>query len=139
MEIKEINTIISNLKAVRDEAAAHKIIQKEIDAKEFQLEQQLIQILVENELQNFRGTDGLVSLAAKTSVKTPKTPADREAFFNYLKSEGIYDALVSVNSSSLNALYKEKFAAAVESGDIDFKIPGLNEVTITQSLSFRKS
>lgn len=75
---------------------------------------------------------------SKPTVTTPKEPEKRDAFFKYLKDRNLFEDLVSVNHNTLNAFYKAEFEAAVESGNIDFKIPGLDEPKTNEYLTFRK-
>ena len=72
------------------------------------------------------------------SVKVPKSEVEREAFFGYLKERGIFENMVTVNSMTLNAWFKQEMEAAVEKGDVDFKIPGIEEPKAFFTLQFRK-
>lgn len=101
-------------------------------------EKEMLEMLTASNLKNFKSSAGLVSITHRTSVKTPKTEEDRQAFFEFLKSKGLYDSMISVNSATLNSFYKAEFEEAKERGDDDFEIPGIKEVTIDQNLSFRR-
>lgn len=101
-------------------------------------EKEMLEMLNQSGLKNFKSPVGTVSISHRTSVKTPKTEEDRQAFFEYLKSKGLYDTMISVNSATLNSFYKAEFEEAKERGDDDFEIPGIKEVTIDQNLSFRR-
>ncbi len=138
LTLAEMNNKIADLRALSVKEKDLKDALKEVNAVQAEIEAQLIEALMDNQLKNYRAPEGLVSLVQKTSVKTPKTPEAREAFFGWLRERGLYDQLISVNSMTLNALYKEEFEAAALRGDMDFKVPGLEEVTITPSISFRK-
>lgn len=113
---------------------AKEAVSNELEARE----QEMIKILTDNEMKGYRAKVGLLSLAFRTSVRTPKTPEDRAAFFEYLKAQGLYDQMISVNSQTLNSFYKSKLDEAVNRGEEDFAIPGLKEVTISPTLSFRR-
>lgn len=138
MTLQEMNKAIAELSELRIKAAKLSAEKKEIDASINVLEGALIDTLVENNLDQYRGPDGLISISKRTSVKTPKSDEDKRAFFAYLQSKGLFDTMVNVNSMTLNAFYKEELANAEAAGNFEFKIPGLNEVTITPTLSFRK-
>jgi hypothetical protein len=113
-------------------------LKKSITKQVEEAELKMVSLLNESGLKNFRCDAGLVSLAERLSVKTPKSPEDREAFFSYLRDKGLFDQMISVNSATLNSFYKNEFEAAKERGDDDFKIPGINEETMTVILSYRK-
>lgn len=69
---------------------------------------------------------GKVELRRKTSVKTPKTEDEKRAFFEWLRERGIFWSTVSVNSNTLNALYKSEF----EASEGLTKIPGIGDPEI---------
>lgn len=87
---------------------------------------------------------GTFFLKSNFSVKVPKVDDDRAAFFAYLKEQGIFDSMITVNSATLNAWYKQEMdaiterAAKGEDVDPDFKIPGIEEPKPYNQLQFRK-
>ena len=80
---------------------------------------------------------GKVVVDNKISVKVPKEPADREAFFNYLKAEKMFEPMITVNSATLNSYYNSKIKEAKEEGKTDFKIPGLEPSGEWSKLRFK--
>ena len=68
----------------------------------------------------------------------PRTQEQKEAFFEYLKSRDLFWAYASVNSQALNAFYKAEFDAAMQDGDLDFSIPGIDEPDIVETIQMRK-
>lgn len=136
--VNELNALaekIAHLRAQEEEAGrAKKVITEELEAAEAQM----VMLLTENDMRSYKAPAGNVVLAFRTSVKTPKTPEDREAFFAHLKEQGLYDAMVTVNSATLNAFYKDQLERAKLDGRDDFEIPGLKEVSITPTLQFRR-
>jgi len=73
-----------------------------------------------------------------TSVTTPKTSEEKQALFEFLQSKGIFLEIASVNSQTLNSLYKSLAAEAEEQGNYDFKMPGVGEPTTYTSLKLRR-
>lgn len=73
-----------------------------------------------------------------TSVTTPKTAEEKEALFKFLADKGIFLEIASVNSQTLNSLYKSLAAEAADEGNYDFKIPGVGEPTSYTSLKLRR-
>lgn len=84
--------------------------------------------------------DGLanVIITQTPQVKMPKGLTEKEEFFSYLRDKGIFTEMVSVHSQTLNSWYKTEFENYANSGKIGFKIPGLEEPTVRESLSIRK-
>jgi len=87
---------------------------------------------------SYKSKAGNVYLSKRLSVKVPKEPQAREEFFSYLKEKGIFEDLITVNSQTLNAFYKEEFEAAITNGATDFKLPGIGEPTYFETLNMRK-
>lgn len=135
-DMKAQVALIDKLRREEDEVRK---IHKNATSKTEEAEARMLAMLEASNLKNFRSDDGLVSVGYRTSVRTPKTPEDRKALFDYLQKIGVYDQMITVNSQTLNSFYKEELEKAKEAGADDFEIPGLNEVTIAPILSFRRS
>lgn len=73
-----------------------------------------------------------------TSVTTPKTVEDKKLLFDFLEKRGIFMEIASVNSQTLNALYKSLAAEAADEGNFDFKLPGVGEPTTYTTLKLRR-
>lgn len=136
--IAELNQKAERIKKLRDQETeasnAKKIVTQELELAE----REFMETLKADGLDNFRSKVGLLSISHRKSVKTPKTDQDKAALYAYLKELGMYDRMISVNSQTLNSFYNDQFEQAKERGETDFEIPGLNEVTITETLSFKK-
>lgn len=138
LKVNELKECIKLIAKLRQNEAEVNDMKREVTAQLDEAEKRMIEMLTKSGLKNFRSEDGLVSLSARLSVKTPKTEEDRAAFFAYLKSLGLFEQMVSVHSATLNSFYKDQFELARQRGDDDFKIPGLNEETMTPILSFKR-
>lgn len=134
-EMNKLSERIAELRTKEAEASnAKKLVTQELEANE----NEMLRLLQENDLPNFRSAFGLASISFRTSVKTPKTSAQKEAFYEFLKTLGVYEQMITVNSATLNSFYKEQLELARERGDDDFTVPGLDEVTISPILSFTR-
>ncbi len=87
---------------------------------------------------SYRGRRCNVIKTQRTSVSLPKEPAAREDFFAFLKSKKIFEELITVNHQTLNAFYKNEFDNAVEAGNHEFKIPGLEQPKVHEYITYRK-
>jgi hypothetical protein len=94
--------------------------------------------MVEFKKDSYKTQFGQIIKKKNWSVATPKTPEDRAAFFDYLKQKGIFDEMVTVHSKTLNSFVSQELEAAKESGDIDFKVPGIGEPKIFESIAMKK-
>ena len=98
---------------------------------------QAVEHLEEHGLRRFDFGAGKISVTEKRSVKV----LDKFKLFDWLRSKDIFESIVSVNSQTINKIYKDEFEAAQENGDIDFLsqgIPGLSEPTTFQTIRFLK-
>jgi len=74
------------------------------------------------------------------SVKVPKSPAEKEALFNWIaehKGKDVLDNMISIHSQSLNSFYKSELEIAKEAGNVDFKIPGIDMPEVYWTLGMR--
>lgn len=136
--IEELNTLCEDLLKARAEEQAAKNVKDSIGEMVEEIEKKIIHALTESNLTSFKSPFGQAVLKYRTSVRTPKTPEARAAFFDYLKSKGLFDEMIGVNSASLNKFYREEFDEAVSRGESDFSIPGLDAPTVEPTLSFCK-
>lgn len=81
---------------------------------------------------------GTLSTVHKWNFTQPKSPEAKNHFFNYLKTAGIFEELVSVNYQTLNAFCKREMEVAKERGQSDFQIPGIDEPQLYKTISLRK-
>lgn len=94
------------------------------------VEGRILETLERHDMTSYRSSRGLVTRTVRYSVQTPKSPEEKAAFFNWLresKGEDVFWAYATVNSQSLNSLYKAEMDIAKQEANFDFKIPGLSE------------
>lgn len=84
---------------------------------------------------------GLVYKKRNFSITVPKELEQKKQLFDWImehKGEETLFALQSIHSSTLNSFWKQEFEHAVEVGDVDFKIDGLDEPSVYYSIEVRK-
>lgn len=111
---------------------------KQLDKEAEELEVAFMAMLEATEKSSYHSEVGTLTITNRESVKTPKTNEEKEALFNWLKEKGLYMEVVSVNSQTLQRLYKDEKAAAEERGELFFRLPGVGDPVVNQFLSFRK-
>lgn len=138
VSVKKLNELSEHrirLEFYKDEL---KLKLKQTNAAIGETDDSINKILNSESLQKFSHPRGTLSIEIKESVKLPATPEKWEEFFDWLKSEGIYDEYRTVNSASLNSLFRsykaDLLAKAQASGDreelaaaINFLPPGLEQ------------
>lgn len=117
--------------ALEDQAKSFRDMANEISAE-------IMALLTESKKTSWQTPIGNFILSNRFTVPTPKDPEQKQAFFSYLKQKGIFEDLVSVHSQTLNAWYRQELDAALDKGDVNFKVPGLEDPKYVQTLSIRK-
>ncbi len=141
LTLTEMETLVSDWLATEAELDAQKKaiiapLQTKLDA----LEGKLLEQLEAAGIKSYSAKAVTVTRAVRYTVATPKTPAEKGAYFDWVrgKSEDLYWAQMSVNSQTLNSFYKEQMEIAKDAGDMDFAIPGLGEPQAKPYLMRRK-
>lgn len=137
--VEQLTAAVTKLDEIRGKKNLLAAQLSEVQASLDQAESEALALLKEANLPNFRGPDGLISVVHRTSVKVPKEPTDRERFFQYLRERNLFDSMITVNSQTLNAFYKQELELAKERGESDFALPGISGETIVETISFRKN
>lgn len=134
-EIERLCQRISDQRDVVSKARdAYKQTENELDL----LERTLVQNLTDLGKKSYASSVGRFDVRSKAQVRVPKDES-RHVFFEYLKEKGIFEDLITVNSQTLNAWYKEQLRVAEEAGALmDFKIPGIEEPELTATLAFTR-
>ncbi len=105
-----------------------------------ELEGKILAQLEAQELSSYKCKHGQVIRTKRFTVATPKSIEEKVAFFDWLATKGdeVRWQYTTVNSQSLNSLYKAEMEVAKEEGNFEFKIPGIGEPTFVATLSRRK-
>ncbi len=103
-----------------------------------QLERKIATVLEAHERQSFQSSRGTVYFHETTSFKLPEGQDNKALFFQHLKEKGIFEDMVSVHSKTLNTYCKKELEAALEDGNVTFKIPGISEPVTIKDVRFRK-
>lgn len=71
-------------------------------------------------------------------VRLPASEEASRSLQDYLKERGLWEQMNSISSKKLNSWFQAEMDAALEEGQLDFSVPGLEEPTIRVELSVRK-
>lgn len=142
ISVEEMDQAVKDLRAIRDQYALENAKVKEMYIQVKDAEEKVMSMLKRAGKSKYivEGV-GSISLTETLSVQTPKTPEAKQAFFNWLKEEmgedGYY-TYATVNSNSLNSLYRQKVEEYGERGEV-LDIEGLEPPTSYTKLSLRKA
>ena len=104
-----------------------------------QAQYKIIAYLKQYEKNSYKTRHGNYIIQQRWTTSMPKDPEDREKFFGYLKDKGIFEHLITVNHQTLNSWFKQEFEAAKDEQNFDFKVPGLSEPKVFETLSLRST
>lgn len=119
--------IRAHVDALEEDAKA---LKEELNKKQYQI-QQYLELFGKSKWDSQAGT---IEIREKLSVKIPRSEEDKLSLFGWLKDRGIFNQVVSVNSQTLNALYKAEF----EASDGLVNIPGIGEPETYKQIVMRK-
>lgn len=137
--LEEIEALGKKIVAARAEVDRVADIKKELEQNVLDLELKMLEILHETGRTNFPLADGTsVYINRRLSFTIPKTPESKVEFFNYLRSKGVFENLITVNHQTLNSFCKAETEAALARGELP-SIPGIAPPTEYESIGVRGS
>ena len=139
MNNDNINTLASSLVSLKQEIEEKKAQLKQLQESFDKTSQDLIALCESLEVDSFNAHGFTFYTQNKESVRIPKDEESKAAFFEWLKEQGLFDSMISVNSQTLNSLYRAKSEEALKEGVLDFRIPGIDEPTTYKQLGMRRS
>lgn len=130
MELKELNRLIEKLSVLKNKKQDISDELKETNEEIRVVEEAVSTVLVENNLDKFASPSG----TAYHSVHLSTSITDKKVFHNWLKENGYYDDIVSVNSQTLKAFIK-----SLKTDDtVNPEVPGI-EINDFVKLNFRRN
>jgi hypothetical protein len=136
--IAELSAACEQMYALKDEMKALEAAVKEKQSAYSDIERRVLATFEAHNLSNFECTSGKVIRSNRVSVKQPASPEAKAAFFEYLRSKGIFEEMVSVNSKTLAAYVKREIDQAELDGNMGFVPPGLERPTRFEFVALRK-
>ena len=137
--VAQFDSAIKDLRAAKIVAAASKKIHENDKATAYECEKFVMDLLERSGKKEYVCDGfGRAKLNTKMSVKTPKTPEEKQAFFQWVlteKGQDAYYAYMSVNSATLNRLYGEMNEEAAAKGEV-LDMGGIEPPTAYNKLSF---
>lgn len=129
--MKEYADIRGQLDDLHDE-------EKKLNEAKLAVERKILSELKAVGNESYKSSLGTAYISTNLSYKIPKDEANRTALFDYLKKQGTFDTLITVNSQTFNAWCKAETQAAQEAGIFPFAIPGVEDPISYETIRFRK-
>jgi hypothetical protein len=138
MSLKETEEMCRQMFSIKEDIQKHEQYVNEKKTRLRELQEKLMYVLTQHGKKNYDSNFGKVTVVRKLSVKCPKEPESRKAFFDYLKEKGIFEDLVTVHANTLNAFYKTEWENADPEQAVSFQMPGIGAPTYYEILQMRK-
>lgn len=140
--VEELEKIIQDYAVLRAEIEEEKKLMGEKTKALDELEGKIMATLKEIGKTSYKSEHGTISRVEKWRVNLPASPEEKEAFSNFLREKGIFEKMYTFNSNTLNSYYMEEWEQAKNSGDpedaLNFRVPGINEPKVHETISFRR-
>lgn len=142
VSIEEMTEAVKNLRAAKDAYDEQKALSDSMYAEYKNQQNVVAKLMQEGGLDEYTVKGfGKVFVKEELSVRTPKSPEQKAAFFAWVRENmgtEAANAYMSVNSSSLNSLYRQKVEEYGARGEL-LSIDGLEEPTSYTKLTLRKA
>lgn len=139
VSITELESTITALTEARKDYDMAKTIASEKNKVVDELEIKLIEMLEAVGKDVYVGNSARVTVVSKLQVTTPKSPEDKQKFFEWLKAkhgEETMWAYATVNHNSLNSLYNKEVEEAQLRGSLA-NVEGIEAPTLRKTLQVR--
>lgn len=139
--ISEVEALVKSMADKRIEVENLKRPYSQACTELEEIEQKVVGTLKELGKDNYKSEYGTVTRVNQWRFNLPKTPEDKAAYFEFLKGKGVFEGMATVNANTHNSFCKEEWNAAKERDPIEalnFRIPGIEEAKVYETLSFRK-
>ena len=139
VSVQEMDAMVKELFELRAEIEAKESVIKELNKTLAKKQGEFTACLKALGRENYKSDHGTVSVVQKWRVSVPQTEEAKQAFFAHLKERGVLWQYATVNSNSLNSLFMADWEAAQERGEgMEFKMPGVSEPKLFETISMRK-
>lgn len=141
ISVSEMDANLAKLRELKEIHAEKEKAKKAAYAEYKAQEDKIIRMLEATGKRKYVSDAGQATLVNELSVQTPKTPEQKRAFFNWIREnlgEDAHDVYMTVNSRTLNNLYKEQSEVFAAKGEV-LSIDGINDPITVTKLSFTKA
>lgn len=136
--LKEVKELIDRASALKTKIDTHKHEMSILQQAYGDLRRQILNILEAAELERLDGSEHTVYRTERRTWKVPQDPERRKVFFEWLDSKHLLWDMATVNHQTLNSWCRAEEEAALERGEVDFNVPGLDEPTVFTDVALRK-
>jgi hypothetical protein len=140
LTLQKLDGLVRDYASKREAYDAAKEISNQKEKEKYDAEMRLLEALKSADKKSY-SVDGLGSVARreKFAVRVPSGD-NKRAFLEYLQKRGedVFYGLATVNYNTLNSFYQEELEAAEAGGVFPFVLPGIEEPTLSEGITYRK-
>lgn len=138
--VEDLDKLLVELLTKEDECDAQKEVMTKLNKEYSALEYKIAAYLKDLGREEYIHAVGKFQIKTKWRVNLPQSDMDKKQFFDHLRERGIFDKFATVNSNSLNALYRQDWEAAKERGEeMTFAMPGIPAPVFETAPEFKRS
>jgi len=142
VSLNDMTKLIQQMREAKDDYDRAKKESNKLYERYQEFEVKVLQILEASGLSKFNIPSlGTTYTINKYRVSMPKDLADKRKLFTFIRDaygEDVVDEYRNINHNTLNAFYKSEMESALERGDANFKVPGIEDPIATVGLGFKK-
>lgn len=139
MTIQDMDTLVKKMFELRAQIEERDSITSEMNKELAAMQAKAVTALKALERDSYKSEAGTVSIVHKWRVSVPATDEAKKELFYYMKEKGLLYRYATVNSNSLNSFFMAEWEAAQGRGEgMDFKMPGIADPKLHETVAMRK-
>jgi hypothetical protein len=142
VSVKNLQLMVKEMRELRAEYDELKKLSNKAYEKYKEKEGLVLQAFENSGLSKFNVPGlGTAYTINKYRVTVPKDTNSKRKLFGFIKDrygDDVASEFTTINHNTLNAFYKSEIEAALERGDSNFKVPGLEDPVHEVSMGFRR-
>ncbi len=136
--VRELDELLAKVAAKEKEIDAIQAVLTEHNKELNRLTFRAVDFLKELNRDSYDSPSGRITMVESWRVNLPKTDQEKMELFGFLKSQGLFEKYATVNSNSLNALYKAYWQEAKDKGEgMTFTMPGVGAPKLDRVPKFK--
>jgi hypothetical protein len=138
LSVSDLTALCQKYSDLKDKKSELEDLASEVGKELSALQEQIIEEFVSHEMPRLDGPFGTLSVVNSSTYRQPDTLDDKLKLFEYLKEQGLYEAMVKVDSRTLSSWATKEVEAKEREGIVGFTPPGLSAPHSFMKLSLRK-
>ena len=136
--------LVAAQKEIKEKIDAYFTLKNQISDSEKvlkEMKKDLITFMEATDTPRLEGDNCKISLVVKATPSVPKDVESKKKLFNWIaenKGQEVLDEMLTFNSRSFGSFYNAEETAAIEDGNLDFAIDGVEEPHNVTSITVRK-